>query len=75
MQIYTAKDNYSSNHYSGNDHYSVQIIRKTTVLEEVELGLFTGFEDTTAKEKKSRFFRYSGRLLYYKPERARLRTF
>ena len=35
-----------------------------TVLEEIELDLFTGFEDTTALEDKKSltvFFRYSGR--------------
>ena len=31
-----------------------KLSEKTTVLEEIELGLFTGFEDTTAlKDKKS----------------------
>ena len=38
----------------------------TTVLEEIELGLITGFEDTTALEDKKSltvFFRYSGCLL------------
>ena len=49
---YTANDRYSGDHYSGNDHYRGQIIRKTTVLEEIELGLFTGFENTTALENK-----------------------
>ena len=39
---------------AGNNHYRGQIIQKTTVLEEIELGLFTGFEDMTAlKDKKS----------------------
>ena len=41
-------DNYGGDNYSGNDYYRGQIIRKTTVLEEIELGLFTGFEDMTA---------------------------
>ena len=48
----TASDRYSGDHYSGIDHYRGQIIQKTTVLEEIELGLFTGFEDTTALEDK-----------------------
>ena len=29
-----------------------KLSEKTTVLEEIELGLFTGFEDTTALEDK-----------------------
>ena len=66
---------YSSDYCRRNDHYKGKIFQEKTVLEEIEQVLFTGFEDTTAKEKKSGFFRYSGRLLYYKPERARLRTF
>ena len=45
---YTANDRYSGEHYSGNDHYRGQIIRKKTILEEIELGLFTSFEDATA---------------------------
>ena len=40
-----------SDRYSG-DHYKGQIIRKTTVLEEMEQSLFTSFEDTTALEEK-----------------------
>ena len=38
--------------YSGNDHYRGQIIRKNFLLEEIELCLFNGFEDTTALEDK-----------------------
>ena len=44
-----------------------KLSEKPTVLEEIELGLFTGFEDTTALEDKKSltvFFRYSGRWLY-----------
>ena len=44
-----------------------KLSEKTTVVEEIELGLFTGFEDTTALKDKKRltiFFRYSGRLLH-----------
>ena len=49
----TANDRYSGDHYSGNDHYRGQIIwKKTTVLEEIELDLFTGFGETTAVEYK-----------------------
>ena len=45
-----------------------KLSEKLTVLEEIEPGLFTGFEDTTALEDQKRltiFSRYSGRLLYY----------
>ena len=38
--------------FSGNDHFSGQIMRTTTVLEENEPVLFTGLEDTTALEDK-----------------------
>ena len=48
----TANDRYSEDHYSGNNHYRGQIIQKMTVLEEIELCKFTGFEDTTALEDK-----------------------
>ena len=45
-----------------------KLSEKTTVLEEIELGLFTGFEDATALQKgqkeSDRFFRYSGRSVY-----------
>ena len=54
----TKKPNTANDRYSGNDH---------TVLEEIELGLFTGFEDMTALEDKKSltvFFRYSGHWLY-----------
>ena len=66
----TANDRYSGDHSSGNDHYRGQIIRKTIVLEENELSLFTGFEDTIVLEDKKSltiFFRDSGRLLYCIP--------
>ena len=43
---------YSSDYYSGKDHYKGQMFQKKTVLEEIELVLSTGFEDTTAIEDK-----------------------
>ena len=48
----TVNERYNWDHYSRNDHYKGQIIWKTTVLEEIELHLFIGFEDTTALEDK-----------------------
>ena len=45
-------DRFSGHHFSGNDHFSGQIIQKKTVLEENEPVLFTGLEDTTALEDK-----------------------
>ena len=42
-----------------------KLSEKPTFLEEIELRLFNGFEDTTALEDKKSFFRYSGRLLYF----------
>ena len=36
---------------------------KTTVLEEIELGLFTGFEDTTALEDKKSLTVFSAKAL------------
>ena len=53
-------DRFSGHRFSGNDHFSGQIIQKTTVLEENEPVLFTGLEDTTAledKKRSDRFFR------------------
>ena len=48
----TANDRYSGDHYSGNNYYRGQIIRKNNHLEEIELDLFTGFEDAIALEDK-----------------------
>ena len=48
MAIHTT----ANDRYSGNDHYGGQIIRKTTVVEEIELGLLTGLEETIAVEDK-----------------------
>ena len=45
-------DRFSGHCFSGNDHFSGQIIQKKTVLEENEPFLFTGLEDTTALEDK-----------------------
>ena len=48
----TVNDQYSGHRFSGNNHFSGQIIQKTTILEENEPVLFTGLEDTTALEDK-----------------------
>ena len=45
-------DRFSGHRFSGHDHFSRQIIQKTTFLEENEPVLFTGLEDTTALEDK-----------------------
>ena len=48
----TGNDRLSGHRFSGNDRFSGQIVGKKTILEENELILFTGFEDTTALEHK-----------------------
>ena len=48
----TANDRFSRHHYSKTTTLEDKLSEKTIVLEEFELGLFTGFEDTTALEDK-----------------------
>ena len=48
---YLINDRYSGNHYIAEaTTIEDKLSKKSTVLEEIELGLFTGFEDTTALE-------------------------
>ena len=66
---YLINDRYSGNHYIAEaTTIEDKLSKKSTVLEEIELGLFTGFEDATALQKgqkeSDRFFRYSGRSVY-----------
>ena len=49
---YTASHRYSGDNCSGNDHIEDKLSEKTAALGEIELGLFTGFDDTTALEDK-----------------------
>ena len=56
MNAVVMPQNAGSYRFSGSDHFSGQIIRKTPILEETEPVLTTGFEDSIALEKKSDHF-------------------
>ena len=64
----TASDHYSGDHYSGNDHYGGQIIRKINHFRgnwARFIYWLWGHDRFRGQKESGHFFRYSGRLLYF----------